>query len=94
MIILQTRKAGRNMIVNKKDNTAKEISPTDDGTAFKLHEDLSKPAYMMPLAAQKHLDIASRPMRGRGFDDAKSIAEFFKNFEDRGLRIYAFWTTE
>ncbi len=82
------------MLVDLKNHTAKKISQTDDGRSFKLHEDRSGPVYALPLGMDRHLGLASRPLRGENFGDADSLARFVGTLEGEGLRMSLLWTAE
>ena len=93
-IVIIDKKGEPKMLVNKKDNTVKEISPADSGKAFKLHENTGKPAYLLPLELNKHLKLDSRSLHGHTFDDVESLVKFAKTIEGDGAKFSLLWTIE
>ena len=93
-VVLYDDKGKPKTLVHTKNKTAHNITKAAEGKAYKLHENIGKPAHLMPLEHDKHLEIESRPLYGRTFDDKKAAIEFIKSIEGQNIKLSVLWTVE
>lgn len=89
-IVIYDDKGKPDMLVHTKNKTANKITKTAAGKAFRLHEKNGKPAHLLPLKHDKHLELDSRLLHGRAFGDIEDLVKFAKAIKGAGPKFRSF----
>ena len=93
-IVIYDDKGKPDTLVHTKNKTANKITKTAAGKAFRLHEKNGKPAHLLPLKHDKHLELDSRLLHGRAFGDIEDLVKFAKAIKGARPKISLLWTVE